>query len=396
MKKESYSVTLLLNANKAFDRQIIEGVGRYLQSSKVNWDLYLEEDFRWREEQINNWYGDGIIADFDDPRLSQVLTSSKFRAKLPIVGVGGSYANPAHYPDIPYIATDNYALVEAAYNHLKKRGFTRFAFYGFPDEYVYHWASEREKAMVKLAKQDEFPCKVIKGLLTKSDTWKVSMDYLVQILKRLEHPCGIVAATDSRARHLLSACEKAGIFVPDQVSIIGIDDDDVVRSLSRTSLSSVRQNGTEIGYLAAKNLDILLRGHSIQKKVELVSPSAVIGRDSTDFKAVKDPHVIQAVHFIRNNAFHGIKVEQVCDFVGVSRSNLEQRFTEERGHTLHIEIHNVKINKACDLLRHTDMDVNTISRVCGYPSLQYMYTLFKKHFETTPTAYRKKYKAIEN
>ena len=94
------------------------------------------------------------------------------------------------------------------------------------------------------------------------------------------------------------------------------------------------------------------------------------------------------MHFIRQYATKGIKVEQVTDFVGISRSNLEQRFQAERGHSIHTEIHNEKLTRACRMLEETNVTPNEIASICGYPSLQYMYAVFKKHFNQTPKAYR--------
>ena len=99
---------------------------------------------------------------------------------------------------------------------------------------------------------------------------------------------------------------------------------------------------------------------------------------------------MQASHFIRMNACRGIKVDQVLDHVSISRSNLETRFKEERGHSIHTEIHNEKLNRACRMLKETDLHSNEIAKRCGYPSVQYMYALFRKHFDQTPVEYRQK------
>jgi LacI family transcriptional regulator len=120
----------------------------------------------------------------------------------------------------------------------------------------------------------------------------------------------------------------------------------------------------------------------------IIPPSQVFCRQSTDFQALKDPYVIQAMHYIRHNAVKGIKVEQVLSYVGISRSNMEARFREERGHSIHQEIHNSKLQRACNLLETTSLPIAEIAELCGYPSLQYMYTVFKKNLDQTPKDYR--------
>ena len=384
MYQAKHSISLLFNANKVYDRQVIEGIGHYLQSSKVDWDVYLEEDFLARLDHIEEWGGDGIIADFDDPAIQSALLN----VKVPVIGVGGSYSNEQDYPDVPYVATDNYEVVKAAYEHLKKKGLERFAFYGFPADQNHRWAVERERAMIKLCKDDGYDCSIYRGHPTRPETWQYTMNRVTDWIQGLPNPVGIVSVTDARARHLLQACEHIGKLVPDSISIVGIDDDDIARYLSRISLSSVTQGCFEMGFQAARLLHRHLENPNLKNKRVLVPPAGVSERQSTDFKALKDPYVIQAMHYIRQNACRGIKVEQVLDYVGVSRSNLEQRFREERGHSIHTEIHNEKLAKACKLLAEESMSTNDVAQVCGYPSLQYMYAVFKKHYDKTPREFR--------
>lgn len=392
MFKAKHSITLLFNANKVFDRQVIEGIGHYLQSSKVDWDVYLEEDFLCRLEHIHEWGGDGIIADFDDMNIQRALAGTT----KPIVGVGGSYSKAADYPAVPYVATDNYALVQAAYEHLKRKGLDRFAFYSVPTDEQHRWASERENAVKKLTAQDGYDCQIYQGHCTRPETWQYAMNRLTDWIESLPKPIGIIAVTDSRARHLLQACEHLGIVVPDNISIIGIDDDDIARFLNRISLSSVTQGCFEMGYKAAKLLHTQLNNIDVGNKRILVPPVGVASRQSTDFKALRDPYVIQAMHYIRRHATRGAKVEQVTDFVGISRSNLEQRFRAERGHSIHTELHNQKLVKACKMLIDTQVNPIEIANICGYPSLQYMYAVFKRHFCQTPKEYRESRGEIMN
>ena len=384
MFQAQHSISLLFNANKVYDRQVIEGIGHYLQSSKVDWDIFLEEDFLTRLEHIDEWGGDGIIADYDDPAIQQALTNSK----IPVVGIGGSYSDESAYPDVPYVATDNFAVVQAAYEHLKHKGLERFAFYGFPADQNHRWAVERELAIIKLCKADGYHCSIYRGHLTSPETWQYSMNRLTDWIQRLSNPIGIISVTDARARHLLQVCEHIGKLVPDNISVVGIDDDDIARYLSRISLSSVTQGCFDMGFQAAKLLHHRLDHPTLKNRRVLVPPAGVSERQSTDFKALKDPYVIQAMHYIRQNACRGIKVEQVVDYVGVSRSNLEQRFKDGIDHSIHNEIHNEKLAKACKMLRESSVSTNEIAGICGYPSLQYMYAVFKKHFSKTPKEYR--------
>jgi len=387
-----YRITLLFNANKVYDRQVIEGIGEYLQATQCEWDIFLEEDFVTHLDNFESWQGDGIIADVDNPDVVKRLANTC----TPVVGVGGSYEDESQYPDIPYVATDNDALVKLAYHHLREKGLENFAFYGIPSDSWKRWAHERELAFERIVKKEGYSGSIYRGNETSPETWQYDMNRLADWLQRLPTPTGIIAVTDSRARHLLQMCEQLNIMVPDKVSVIGIDNEELTRYLTRVSLSSVGQGCKEMGYRSAKILHKLLLAKEAQIPLKktlrkprlLIPPTKVFERQSTDYQALKDSYVIQAMHYIRHNACKGIKVEQVLGYVGISRSNMEARFREERGHSIHQEIHNSKLKRACHLLAGTMLPILEISELCGYPSLQYMYTVFKKNLDKTPKEFR--------
>ncbi|TGC77526.1 XylR family transcriptional regulator, partial [Salmonella enterica subsp. enterica serovar Wilhelmsburg] len=287
-----------------------------------------------------------------------------------------------------YRATENHALVDSAFQHFKEQGVNRFAFYGLPDSSRKHWAAEREYAFRQLVAEEKYRGVVYQGLETAPENWQHAQNRLADWLQTLPPQTGIIAVTDARARHVLQACEHLHIPVPEKLCVIGIDNEELTRYLSRVALSSVAQGARQMGYQAAKLLHRLLAREEMPLQRILVPPVRVIARRSTDYRSLTDPAVIQAMHFIRNHACKGIKVEQVLDAVGISRSNLEKRFKEEVGETIHALIHAEKLEKARSLLISTTLAINEISQMCGYPSLQYFYSVFKKEYVTTPKEYR--------
>ena len=235
-----HRIALLFNANKVYDRQIMTGIGDYLKSTRVVWDLFMEEDFRSRTIDIREWLGDGIIADYDDPAVEEALSG----LPIPVVAVGGSYADNSRYPaNIPYIATDNDKLVRLAYDHLIEQGLCRFAFYGLPPLAGNRWAQEREHAYEQAIGEDGIPSIIYRGSPTSAGGWGRSQEDLIAWMHSLPKPVGIIAVTDARARQLLQACIAADIPVPEQVAIVGIDNDQMVQLLSRIPLTSVIQGG---------------------------------------------------------------------------------------------------------------------------------------------------------
>ncbi|KOC91480.1 D-xylose utilization transcriptional activator XylR [Winslowiella iniecta] len=387
MVEKRFRITLLFNANKVYDRQVVEGVGEYLQASQSDWDIFIEEDFRCRIDNIREWLGDGVIADYDDKQIESLLQ----QVDVPIVGVGGSYHRPEDYPPVHYIATDNAALVESAFSHLKEKGVHRFAFYGLPLSSGKRWAQEREYAFRQRVAQERYQGVVYQGMETAPENWQHAQNRLADWVQTLPPQTGIIAVTDARARHLLQVCEHLKIPVPEKLCVIGIDNEELTRYLSRVALSSVAQGSRQMGYQAAKLLHRLLDKQPLPLQRILVPPVKVIERRSTDYRSLYDPAVIQAMHYIRFNACKGIKVEQVLDAVGMSRSNLEKRFKDETGETIHALIHSEKLEKARTLLVSSSLSINEISQMCGYPSLQYFYSVFKKSYATTPKEYRERF-----
>ena len=387
MVEKRFRITLLFNANKVYDRQVVEGVGEYLQASQSDWDIFIEEDFRCRIDNIREWLGDGVIADYDDQQIELLLQ----QVDVPIVGVGGSYHRAEDYPPVHYIATDNAALIESAFLHLKEKGVHRFAFYGLPLSSGKRWAQEREHAFRQRVAQERYQGVVYQGMETAPENWQHAQNRLADWVQTLPPQTGIIAVTDARARHLLQVCEHLKIPVPEKLCVIGIDNEELTRYLSRVALSSVAQGSRQMGYQAAKLLHRLLDKQSLPLQRILVPPVKVIERRSTDYRSLYDPAVIQAMHYIRFNACKGIKVEQVLDAVGMSRSNLEKRFKDETGETIHALIHSEKLEKARTLLVSSSLAINEISQMCGYPSLQYFYSVFKKSYATTPKEYRERF-----
>lgn len=252
-----HRIALLFNGSKIYDRGIISGIGNYLSSTRASWDLFLEEDFLCRLKGIERWQGDGIIADFDDPLIGEALAG----IELPVVAVGGSYEDERAYPKgIPYVATDNDALITLAYKHLIEAGLTRFACFSLPEAQANRWAQEREKSFRRLMQRDGLHAEVYRGMGTSAPLWDSAVGQQIDWLQSLPKPIGIIAVSDARARQLLQACLTAGIAVPEEVALIGIDNDPLTRCLTRVPLSSVIQGTETMGRTAARLLHQMLHG----------------------------------------------------------------------------------------------------------------------------------------
>jgi LacI family transcriptional regulator len=385
MASKMRRIALQFTANKVFDRELITGIADYLASTRTQWDLFLEEDFRLRLAGIERWQGDGIIADFDDPAVAAALAPSR----IPLVAVGGSYEDPADYPaGVPYVATDNFKLIKLAYETLIDAGLRNFAMFSLPEAPENRWAQEREKAFTALMRRDRMEPEVFRGQCTRASTWDAAVQEQVAWLRSLPKPVGIVAVTDARARQLLQACTLAGIAVPEQVALIGIDNDPLARMLTRIPMSSVIQGAQEMGRTAAHLLDRMLHGVPLADTRILVPPAGINVLASSRHAPAKHPHVMRARHFIRQYACQRIRTEQVADYVGISRSSLESYFRQELGHSVHDEILRLRLATAKQMLEQGDCNLAEVALRCGFTSSQYMHSVFKRELGCSPRGYQ--------
>jgi LacI family transcriptional regulator len=382
---KTHRIALLFDANQAFAREVMSGIAAYLSSRRTSWELFIEDDFRVRVSNLSRWQGDGIIAHFDDPAVAEALADSP----VPVVAVGGSYASEADYPaDVPYVATDNFKLVNLAYTHLIDVGLRQFALFSLPDGMQHRWALEREKAFQTLMQRDNFEVEIFRG--EGAHSWEEDVAQQIRWLQSLPKPVGIVAVTDARARRLLQACQLANIAVPEEVAIIGIDNDPLARMLSCIPLSSVIQGSTEIGRTAARMLHQLLEGTYLECTRILVPPAGINVLASSSHQPVKNPRVMRARHFIRQYACQGIKGDQVAAYVGVSRSTLETYFQQELGCSVHDEILRFKLDAATALLARGDCSVAEVALRCGFTSMQYLFAVFKRELGCSPREYQQR------
>jgi LacI family transcriptional regulator len=379
-----YKIALLFNANKPHDRDIIAGISDYLRSTRVEWELFIEDDFVCRPNGIVHLQGDGILADLDDPEVRAALQS----VRIPVVGIGGSYADESHYPDFPYVASDNAGLVEMAYDHLVSSGLPRFAFFSRPPSPESRWAQEREAAFCRLMARDHMSAEIHRGTVPDAQSWMDAAHDLASWLKALPKPVGIIAVNDARARLLLQACSSAGIAVPEDVSIIGIDDDPLGRMLARIPLSSVIQGAHDMGRTAAQMLHRLLGGLPLAQRRIVVPPQGINAQASSLHQVVSHPAVRRGCHYIRQFAFQGIKAEQVADYVGLARSSLDFYFRVHLGRSIHDEILRVRLDNAKRLLHDPDRKLADIARSCGFKTAQYLNAVFQREFACTPMQYR--------
>jgi len=378
-------VALIYDARRVYDLKVMMGVASYIRE-RPQFSVYIEENALkdQRLPDLRSWQGDGIIADFDDPAIARLVQ----QARLPAVGFGGGYGWYAERSSIPYFYTNNRAIAMLAAHHLLERGFNSFGYGGYPRSPINGWSEEREQAFVKCLEKYDQPCAVFHGHDRSMRQWPVVQRSLGEWLRQLRKPVGIMAANDNRGRQILEACRTYELRVPDEVAVIGVDNDELLCRLSSPQLTSIEQGASKLGYAAAALLDQIMSGRKPRQRHFVIDPTGVVTRQSTDVLAIDDPKVAQAMVFIREHACDRIKVPDVVKAVAISRSGLETRFASVLGYTIRTAIRRTQLERARRLIFETDMPLKQVAAETGFKSVQHMTTVFRQGFGQTPASYR--------
>lgn len=369
-------MALFVESSIEYGRGVLRGIAKYLRE-RGPWSIFLEQ----RElgaalpAWIREWDGDGVITRSDDARI--------VRSGLPTVGL---YDRVEDRLRLPMILNDNLAVGRMGARHLADRGFRHLAYYGVRRE---RWSELRLEGAADVARA----AKASFAVHPSGGTWEVSQERLKRWLLALPRPLGLVAANDLHGLRALDACRRAGLAVPEQVAVVGADDDAEVCELSDPPLSSVTFHPERVGYEAAALLARLMEGRAAPREPLLVPPLGVSARQSSDILAMDDADVARAVHYIRRHAFEGITVEDVLREVPLSRRALEHRFRRRLGRTPKEEIQRLRFEQAKSLLASTDLPVARISDRLGFHQPAYLSAAFQREEGTSPSAYRRNHRS---
>ncbi len=232
------------------------------------------------------------------------------------------------------------------------------------------------------------------GLIQVEQQGPKDLTQIAQWVATLRPPTGMLVCNDIRGQQVINACRSLEIAIPDDLAIIGVDDDDAICPLSDPPLSSVKPNCERVGYRAAEILADMMNGQPGPLQTEYVPPCGVIQRLSTQVNAIEDRELAAACRFIREHACDGIDVNQVADTVSLSRRQLERRFRQTLGRTPLDEITMVQINRVKQLLSETDMTLQQIAELAGYSHKERLSTVFKRVTSQTPGVYRREHSSI--
>lgn len=379
-------VAILLESSHGVSRAMLQGVFNYARVYGP-WSLNIVEggagDQRVPDTRL--WKGDGIIARVPNDTAAAAIVRSRLPAVL--FNPAESYLDPTH-PLSKYsrIQFDSQAIATLAAEYFLGRTPRHFVFVGHPSDP--NWSRWRREAFSNRLTQAGKECHNYSQHSPKKREWIAERPRLCAWLRKLPKPLAIFAANDSRARQVLDACLVADIAVPYEATVLGVNNDPLICETCLPLLSSIAVDDKKAGYEAAQLLDRLMHGKEKPGRIVRYGPQEIVERASTTDLHVADKLVIHALEFIRINAGLNIRVSDVAGHIGVTPRWAESRFKKVLGHSLHQEIHSVRMATVRTMVTSTDLPFFEIAGQCGFQNVNHLCKLFKITYGQTMSELR--------
>jgi LacI family transcriptional regulator, galactose operon repressor len=367
----------------AHQEVFIDGVLQYANDREYNWSyVTAPESLSLSVLDLRGWHGDGVIAALNTPAEAACVKDWS----VPTVNISGALVDTP----VPRIGVDNRLVGELAADHLIERGFQEFAHYGLKSV---AYSTIRRVAFEARLTESGFHSESLLMPPTyraRGPHWRDQQRKLLTWLDALPKPIGLFAVTDYRARQVLDACRQVGLRVPQQVAVIGVDNEEVICAHVRPQLSSVGRNNQQEGYHAASVLDRLIRGKPASNKEETIPPLGVVARESTETVAFEDLRLCEAIDFVNGHIEEPIGVQEVASHIGASRRWLEYAFREALGESPYQYIRSRRLKMARRLLEEEpSAKLYEIARRTGFSSAKQFSTAFCQSFGVSPREYQR-------
>ncbi len=378
-------IILMIDTSRACERRFVQGIVKYSQLHGP-WVFYRKPKYyitpnrtKVSLEQLQNFRADGIIVS-DAENLQNFLALN-----LPTL-IHTVKKKSYEYPSLIGDCT-NSAIMAA--EHLLDRGFQHFAFCGVGN---FYWSKDRFISFRNRLKQAGFEPHYYKQNASRfRKSFQEEQAKLAKWLKSLPKPIGLMTCADDCSQHVVEACELAHLHIPDEIAIIGVDNDEMVCELTNPSLTSVALDFERAGYKSAELLAKLIAGEKVIDQNITVLPTHIATRQSTDILAIKDADVRMAVKYIRNNSRKPIQTEDVLNAVGCARRTLHRKFKQTLSRSVSEEIRRNRVELIATSLQDTEMPISQIARTFGYDDAHHIARYFRQEKGMTPLEYRKKY-----
>jgi len=376
MPKRRKRIALLVETSLGSGREILRGIARYARQAG-DWHLFhaaggLSDAL---PDWMEHWDGDAVIARIQNPEMVERLGS----LDVPVIDVLGVCENR-----FPLVHVDDRAIARRAARHFRDREFRHFAYYGIAGE---NW-SERRGAAFREECTEAASFHLLETPRGSSGRAAARFRQLQEWIRVLPKPAAIMVCSDQRGLELLEACLSEDVSVPEQVAVVGVDNDTALCEISDPPLSSVRGGHFRVGFEAARLVDARLAGSKPPASSLLVPPNEVVERESSRIRAIPDPVVARGVRFIRDHLDEPITNDVIARASGLSRTLFQKRFREATGQSIREYILERRVERARALIEGSDLTLAEIASRCGFRHQEYLGQVVKKATGFTPGALR--------
>jgi LacI family transcriptional regulator len=384
-----YKIILLIDFAEEYSKSLLKGITTYSREFGpwifCRMPLFHRETvgidgiLKWAQE----WGANGIIGQlYNDKDIQKIV-----KAGIPVIAQDFK----ERFVDIPNITGAYHETGVLGADYFIKKGFKNFAFYGFKDIV---WSRERAEGYEeRLARAGHAVHYFEHKKARSSELWYYKPSSLSRWLKSLPKPIALMTCDDNQGQHITEACRQAGIRIPEEVAVLGVDNDVMICDMSDPPLSSIALDVEKGGYDAAKLLHQMMKKEVPGYYDIVVKPTQVITRHSTDIYATNDDHIASSLKYIHQNIDKNLHVDEVVKQVPLSRRALEKRFLEITGYPIYKYISNLRIEKFSKKLLDTDMSVFEIALDMGLTDSKNLARQFKQAKGCKPSEYRNRYLA---
>lgn len=376
---------LLTDFTEAFAHNLLRGILEYSKSREPWVVCRMPPSYKqtygipgvlnWAKK----WEADAIIGQFDDDDNVELFRENG------IIALAQDFKS--RFAVIPNITSKYEQTGQMAADFFLQKGFRNFAYYGYKDVI---WSEERcmgfRDRITEKGFGDyfyEYQKQPLENL------WYYESEPLIQWIKLLPHPIALMACDDTRANKIMEVCRILGIHIPEEIAVLGVDNDEIICSLSDPPLSSVSLNIVKGGYEAAQLIDKLIQNRGAACEDVIIQPVTIVNRLSTDIYATDHPAILAALKYIHQNLANRLNVEDIVRQVPLSRRLLEVRFREVTGQAIYQYISDLRIERFSQLLLASTEPVADLAIQVGFADSKNLARQFKLCKGCTPLEYRK-------
>lgn len=386
---EPKRVIIITDTGSDETRRLLLAIAAH-ERQAANWQIHLDEKLKsvadpsWLFDK--KW--DGVIVN----AFNTEIVRGCLERRIPCIDINDETPS---IPGAPKVRPDNEAFGHIVAEHFSERGYENFAYCGFSGE---SWSEERMSGFLEATQLLGSKCEVFETPYRHSsqilnidldpDWDKKECEGIKHWLKSLKLPTAIMAPNDQRAIHLIDASLALGLQIPNEIAIVGTNNNSIRCELRYPSISSIPVNAKAMGKVIVDTLNNLMKGEVPKVQKFRIEPLDVVVRQSSDSLAISDPIIAKATNLIRKKRGIDLQVEEIAEEVHSSRSQLERGFRKHLGHSPQAEIRRVQISYVKQLLLNTELSANQIALKAGFKHPEYMNVVFKKVTGETPGAFR--------